>query len=447
MKISITLILLSVCHFFASGQSDSTRVSLKGNLKNFSNGQRLEDFSEFSELCFPDRHLEITKNSNGDFSLSFSLAKANYFKLGRNTLYLQPGDNLEMQIDFNDPTLAEFSGSGRDANLYLSGIPFPKAGSFIDGGLNIKKDINKTIDTILILASARRTLLKNTTKLTDEFRVLENARITADLINSFKYLPGIFILWNKMDDPGHHILKTYNQMIEPYINRYSKNFLDTTFLKLLPYRNNLSTILEIGDSSSMVYKKIEDFLTAKVIFSKLSKNKNNKTKIDSIGALIHKVNNLLYKEKLQEAYNTVIGFGNGDKAIDFATYCSDDKKGRLSDMKGKIIFIDLWATWCVPCLEEMPYFEKLKKRYKNRSDVLFVSLCVNDTMGKWKSNLIKRKATGIQLFAKAEDIIDYRVTFIPRTIIINKDFEIENISGPLPSSDEVDKILNRLISK
>jgi peroxiredoxin len=59
---------------------------------------------------------------------------------------------------------------------------------------------------------------------------------------------------------------------------------------------------------------------------------------------------------------------------DFTLPNPDGKKVSLKDFRGKVIFLNFWATWCVPCREEMPAMEKLYQEYKNRN---FVVLAVN----------------------------------------------------------------------
>ena len=57
------------------------------------------------------------------------------------------------------------------------------------------------------------------------------------------------------------------------------------------------------------------------------------------------------------------------------------RKWSLADLKGKIAFINLWATWCGPCREELPYVEKLRAQMKDRKDVVILTLNIDDEVG------------------------------------------------------------------
>ena len=58
--------------------------------------------------------------------------------------------------------------------------------------------------------------------------------------------------------------------------------------------------------------------------------------------------------------------GVGSRAPDFALPTLDGGTVRLSDLRGKIVFVNFWATWCAPCKDEMPSMEKLYRRFQGR---------------------------------------------------------------------------------
>ncbi|WP_206872404.1 TlpA disulfide reductase family protein [Clostridium zeae] len=68
---------------------------------------------------------------------------------------------------------------------------------------------------------------------------------------------------------------------------------------------------------------------------------------------------------------------NGDKAIDFKLKTLDGKEVSLSDLKGKNIFINFWATWCPYCVQEMPEIEKLYQETKN-SDLIILGIDIGE---------------------------------------------------------------------
>src|SRR5699024_535179 len=142
-------------------------------LKHFSNAVQVEDISEFKYLLPPTDSRMIVPDSQGNFSITFAIASPNYFRIGRNILYLSPGDSLQVFIDYNASKAAGFSGRGSAANRYLRKTPFPKAGSFIAGGANVAPTPHATIDTILQLAARRKAALTQLKGVSSEFKKLE----------------------------------------------------------------------------------------------------------------------------------------------------------------------------------------------------------------------------------------------------------------------------------
>lgn len=117
----------------------------------------------------------------------------------------------------------------------------------------------------------------------------------------------------------------------------------------------------------------------------------------------------------------------GDKAPDFELVDLDGNKQRLSDYRGKGVFLNFWGSWCPPCKVEMPYMEKLSKEFSDKG-VHIVTLNLKDTQLKAETF---RDQYGLT-FPIARDTDEsvrraYNVLPLPTTIIINKDGIIEDI--------------------
>ena len=88
----------------------------------------------------------------------------------------------------------------------------------------------------------------------------------------------------------------------------------------------------------------------------------------------------------------------GQPCPDFSFADNTGKMVTLADLKGKFVYIDMWATWCGPCKGEMPSLLELEKRFEGK-DILFVSLSIdkNKDIELWKQTIENMGLGGIQL--------------------------------------------------
>ena len=122
----------------------------------------------------------------------------------------------------------------------------------------------------------------------------------------------------------------------------------------------------------------------------------------------------------------------------------------LEDLKGKYVYIDVWATWCGPCRQEIPFLQKTEEAYHGKN-IEFVSISV-DVMKdkeKWNKFVTDKNLGGIQLLAdkdwKSDFVQGYKINGIPRFILISPEGKIVNADAPRPSSPELVTLLDSLV--
>jgi len=141
----------------------------------------------------------------------------------------------------------------------------------------------------------------------------------------------------------------------------------------------------------------------------------------------------------------------GDKkAPDFSLKDLTGKKVEIKDYKGKIIFLNFWATWCVPCKEEMPSLEVLHERFKGEKFVLLTVSVDYEGLKVVHGFLDKHSYTFPVLLDPNGETLDlFEVKGIPITFIIDKKGRvIGRALGPRDwRSPEVFSLVNLLVGK
>ena len=125
----------------------------------------------------------------------------------------------------------------------------------------------------------------------------------------------------------------------------------------------------------------------------------------------------------------------------------EGRKVTTDDLKGKFVFIDVWATWCGPCKQEIPHLEKLQEQMKGR-DITFVSISVDKDRDAWEKMAREQHLGGMQLYAGegAELSEVYGINGIPRFILLDREGYIVAPSAIRPSNPDILEILGNLVA-
>lgn len=135
----------------------------------------------------------------------------------------------------------------------------------------------------------------------------------------------------------------------------------------------------------------------------------------------------------------------GDASPSFSYKDINGKVVTLESLKGKPVYIDIWATWCPPCRAELPALKELEKKYGSK--IHFVSISCDQEEAKWKEMVREKDLKGIQLHIGTDRafMMAYEVRGIPRFILLDENGHILESDMSRPSNPETAKKLESLL--
>ena len=154
------------------------------------------------------------------------------------------------------------------------------------------------------------------------------------------------------------------------------------------------------------------------------------------------------------AQNEVMGIGKISPKFENYIDITGGKKS-LDFFKGKYVYIDVWATWCGPCIQQIPYLETLEKEYHNKN-IEFISISTDEARRsggsweaaekKWRDFVKKRNMSGVQLWSGQDYSFQqaYEINGIPRFILIGPEGKIVDANAPRPSEPRLKTLFTSL---
>lgn len=432
-----------------SATNKQNTAILSGNVTDFYSKKPDIIYTGLSSEIYNDRDLTAEPDASGNFSLKIPLDKPAYFKLGRNTIYLRPGDSLYMKLS-GSATKTQISGSVSQLNNYLKNLDWLGGTKFYVANINASyKRVGQMIDSIAELRFAHLENL-NSDK---SFFEMECARITADIISArfawFSY--GKYVEWNAADSVKSRKRREFYRSISADVNPLLKKLIgNDRLLEVDNIRKLLLECMEYEFFEKSDSKEFKELCHITDLNKKMDRGLLRKD-YDCIKSAIPTISHSGLKSAIAKRFQKRESMMEGVDAIDFAIFDRDGKEFKLSDLKGKPLYIDLWATWCIPCLAQSPMFTELSTKYKN---ITFVAVSVDQDRDKWlkKIESENEKSEPENCTNKKEFITDiykirdgWEVEMIPRFILIDKDFRIITAFAPRPSEKvQIEALLEKV---
>ena len=97
----------------------------------------------------------------------------------------------------------------------------------------------------------------------------------------------------------------------------------------------------------------------------------------------------------------------------------------LSDFKGKVVYIDVWASWCHFCRKAIPDVKRIHRLFKREKDIVFLNVSIDEKEQGWRFVISKNKLGGTHVITKqgfrSKIIKDYNIKGIPYYLLIDKE--------------------------
>lgn len=377
-------------------------------------------------------------------------AKVFYGEKNRD-IYLQRGDDMTIAFDANDfDNTFAVKGGNEKAIGYLGKIQLVNLPdeSYALPWAEFKKAIEGKMSSMKRLLKVRKFAAD------DKFQKMEEGRITYFYANAFLMYPVSHLYLTQ--DTTMTLGDDYYATLRQYVKE------DADLADVDEYRNYMietSHVLdEAGKDIRQYYPKV--LAEMNYIGEHFDNEKVRESLIHHLAFTYVEGNGTDNIADLQNIYYTYVASpylnalfkqacAKWDKAAvgkpspDFKGVDVNGKQMSLRDFRGKYVYIDMWATWCGPCQKELPYLKKLEEKFRGRN-IAFVGLSIDADKAKWEARVKSGELCGTQLHIGrgSKFQADYRISGIPRFILLDPNGRIVNPDMTRPSSDDTEKILN-----
>ncbi len=247
-----------------------------------------------------------------------------------------------------------------------------------------------------------------------------------------------------------HLLKvtSYENVIEHRLNDKMQEILeqDSTIKEKADYYNLARWM---AADSLISHPQVNDYVKYKIIRDQMS-YRGPVNAEEMYQKFMASNTTPKYQESLEKIKAKWEPINPGKDVPDFAFTDIEGNEVKLSDLRGQLVYIDIWATWCGPCIAEHPHWDKVKAEYADKP-VAFVTVSIDNTRAPWEKMVKEKKMDGYQWFAEnawqSELTQHFMVNGIPRFLLLDAEGKIIDPSADRPSGpirEKLDKHLEEL---
>lgn len=153
--------------------------------------------------------------------------------------------------------------------------------------------------------------------------------------------------------------------------------------------------------------------------------------------------------RVEKAYEGSRFLAEGSMAPDFVMQDINGREVAFSDLQGKLLYVDVWATWCGPCKAQIPHFAKLANQFKDDDRIAFISISIDDNLNAWKKMITEDQPEWPQYIVQGDAQADfsqkYQITSIPRFMLFDRKGKIINVNASIPANEDMTAYLEKLL--
>jgi thiol-disulfide isomerase/thioredoxin len=407
-----------------------------------------------------DANIDIDENAT--FRDTLTIEQEGYFtmRIGREStsIYLTKGSDLGITVNMPefDETIV-YTGNLAAENNYLAAkyLQSEQEKSFSEVYKMNEEDFLKEIN---FNKEQYLKLLNGTENLSEKFREQELKELEYEMVSNLENFKGYYIYLTsdktfEVSEGFYDLLKDidYTDTTEYRRSQGYRRMLLTHYGRMADENSNEEGYNKTVKFLSLVHKNLPkgytkdglmyDFLKynlradeflekAYTIFKEANSNADNLTEVSSRYDLL----------------NTIVP-GKKSPQFDYENY--EGGTTSLNDLKGKYVYLDIWATWCGPCKREIPHLKKIEKDYEDKNiAIVSISIDVKNDYDKWRAMVEEKELGGIQLYAdndwSSKFIKDYGIKGIPRFILLDKEGNIITSDAPRPSNTDLRALFDSL---
>lgn len=456
---------LLIPFFFACTQAEKQGATINGKVTNLVSG--------FFFLAGTDGAKDSIKlDATGRFTHAVPVLKkmTNYFILVGPQDYipctLGPGMDLDVAFDAKDfKASLKFTGKGSDINNYLLAKSIASGQMDYDifklepGPFRLKQDS---------LLSVQKTLLASTKKedANDPVWKTEEAEVLFRWANSLAMFewyhgnigqikdykaPAEFFSYEKelpIDEPAYVTSSAFKEYVSGLVDKSAKLKMDE-LKRANPTQTINSEKIRMETALGMLKNEtVLDHYLFDAISTMVQMVEIEGYVQESINFFLGKCKDTVLVNGLNRTVAEWKRFSKGQPAFEFSGKDLQGNTIKLSDFKGKYVYVDVWATWCGPCIGEIPYLDTLETDYAGKN-IVFISYSIDEDYAAWAKFIPENKPQRIQIIggkAWESDLIkNYKIIGVPTFMMFDTEGKIVSTKMTRPSDKKTRETFDGLL--